>query len=156
MVSDPCTLGRFIAFSACVRESTNSDGFGGRYDHIADHRFDASFHRPIHAFIHCLRARAHLRTILQHAAPSGGDVFWILTLFRVEHDATWFSADMGDALHESLVLCDVDHRFGIGSVIMPWSATITMTVPLGTLRRRRPSCPSTRSYVPIHLSESQP
>ena len=34
-------------------------------------------------------------------------------MFRVEHDATRFTADMGDALHEPLILCNVNHGFGI-------------------------------------------
>ena len=41
------------------------------------------------------------------------DVFRGLALFRIEHDATRFTADMADALHEPLILCNVNHGFGI-------------------------------------------
>ena len=34
-------------------------------------------------------------------------------MFRVEHDATWFTADMDDTLHEPLILRNINHGFGI-------------------------------------------
>ena len=101
---------RLFRLSAGIHDG---DGLRGRNDHITNHRFDVRGHRPVHTLRNRLRSRTHLCPVSQHITPPCGDVFRGLALFRIEHDATRFTADMDDALHEPLILRNINHGFGI-------------------------------------------